>query len=224
MTGEASTAEVRGWKGRVLAHLRSGQVSKIVYGSIIGLALVLTLEAHPSTSGVAIGSLVATGLAVGLAELYSEVIGSHTKKGLGEEHAPIAEVVEETAAVIIGVAFPAVFFVGSAIGLWELDTAFQLAKWTGLGLIAGLRLPRRPALGSQRPARPAPGQRGGHHRGAADRVQGGPALTSARAQRRPRCSTSMPSADSTTSSIATSVPRASRSGPETLIGIAFWRT
>ncbi len=137
MTGEASTAAVRGWKGRVLAHLRSGQVSKIVYGSIIGLALVLTLEAHPSTPGVAIGSLVATGLAVGLAELYSEVIGSHTKKGLGEEHAPIAEVVEETAAVIIGVAFPAVFFIGSAIGLWELDTAFQLAKWTGLGLIAG---------------------------------------------------------------------------------------
>jgi len=121
----------------VLAHLRSGQVSKIVYGSIIGLALVLTLEAHPSTPGVVIGSLVATGFAVGLAELYSEVIGAHTKKGLGEEHAATAEVVEETAAVIIGVSFPAVFFVGSAIGLWELDTAFQLAKWTGLGLIAG---------------------------------------------------------------------------------------
>ena len=137
MTGEASTSEVRGWRGRVLSHLRSGQVSKIVYGSIIGLALVLTQEAHPTSSGVVIGSLVATGFAVGLAELYSEVIGSHTKKGLGEEHAATAEIVEETAAVIIGVSFPAVFFIGSAVGLWGLDTSFQLAKWTGLGLIAG---------------------------------------------------------------------------------------
>jgi hypothetical protein len=121
----------------VLAHLRSGQVSKIVYGSIIGLALVLTLEAHPTGPGTVIGSLVATGLAVGLAELYSEVIGASTQKSLGEKHAPTSEVVEETAAVIIGVSFPAIFFIASAIGLCELGTAFELAKWTGLGLIAG---------------------------------------------------------------------------------------
>ena len=136
MAGETST-ERSGLKGRILSHLRSGQVSKIVYGSIIGLALVLTLEAHPTGPGTVIGSLVATGFAVGLAELYSEVIGARTQAGLGEEHAPTAEIVEETGAVIVGVSFPAIFFVLSALGLWELDTAFELAKWTGLGLIAG---------------------------------------------------------------------------------------
>jgi hypothetical protein len=34
-----------------------------------------------------------------------------------------------------GVAFPAVFFLLSALGLLEVDTAFRVAKWTGLGLI-----------------------------------------------------------------------------------------
>ena len=36
----------------------------------------------------------------------------------------------------IGVAFPVVFFFLAAVGAMELDDAFQIAKWTGLGLIA----------------------------------------------------------------------------------------
>jgi hypothetical protein len=137
MAGETPTAELSWWKGRVLSHLRSGQVSKVVYGSIIGLALVLTLEAHPPATGVIVGTLVATGFAVSLAEFYSEVIGARTQASLGEEHEPMTEVVEDTIAVTLGVAFPAVFFVLSALGLYDLDLAFALAKWTGLGLIAG---------------------------------------------------------------------------------------
>ena len=31
----------------VLAHLRSGGVSRVVYGAIIGLALIVTLQLHP---------------------------------------------------------------------------------------------------------------------------------------------------------------------------------
>ena len=54
----------------------------------------------------------------------SEIIGARTQASLGEEHAPTSEVVEETVFVIIGVSFPAVFFIGSALGLWELDTAW----------------------------------------------------------------------------------------------------
>ena len=40
------------------------------------------------------------------------------------------------AAVIVGASFPAVFFLLSAAGLFKLDTAFTIAKWSGLGLIA----------------------------------------------------------------------------------------
>ena len=35
-----------------------------------------------------------------------------------------------------GVAFPAVFFVLAGLGTFEPDTAFAIAKWSGLGLIA----------------------------------------------------------------------------------------
>lgn len=122
---------------RLRTHLRSGHVSKVVYGSIIGLALVLTLEAHPPGVGVTIGSLVASGVAVAFAELYSEWVGGRTRASLGGEPEPMREVVTDTVAVGLGVAFPSVFFLASVLTPIDYDTAFGLAKWTGLGLIAG---------------------------------------------------------------------------------------
>jgi hypothetical protein len=38
-------------------------------------------------------------------------------------------------AVALGIAFPAAFFAVAAIGAIETDTAFAIAKWSGLGLI-----------------------------------------------------------------------------------------
>jgi hypothetical protein len=122
---------------RVVSHLRSGHVSRTVYGSIIGLALVLTLQAHPTTIVVVIGTLLATAVAVSLAELYSELLGARAQRSLGEEADTLPVIVEEAAAVAFGVAFPSVFFVVAALGLFELETAFTVAIWSGLGLIAG---------------------------------------------------------------------------------------
>jgi len=122
---------------RVVSHLRSGHVSRTVYGSIIGLALVLTLEAHPTTLGVVVGTLLATAIAVSLAELYSELLGARAQRSLGEEAEPLTAIAEDSAAVAFGVAFPSVFFVAAALGLFEIETAFTVAKWSGLGLIAG---------------------------------------------------------------------------------------
>ena len=107
----------------------------MIYGAIIGLALVVALEAHPPTAWVVAGSLVITALAVGLAELYSELIGvqARTRSRPGKAH--LAELGTEVTAVAFGVAFPAVFFALAGLGALELDTAFGLAKWLGLGLI-----------------------------------------------------------------------------------------
>ena len=124
-------------RSRLGSHLRSGQVSRVVYGSIIGLALILTLKAHPPGVGTIVGTLLATALAVALAEIYSEVLGARALGALGETTEPIATIVGDTAAVAFGIAFPSVFFLAVPSGLIDLDTAFSLAKWTGLGLIAG---------------------------------------------------------------------------------------
>jgi hypothetical protein len=126
-----------GWRARLAAHLRSGQVSRVVYGSIIGLALVLTLEAHPTTTGVVIGTLLATAVAVALAELYSEVLGARARRSMGGHHEPTRVIVLDCVAVAFGISFPATFFLVAATGLVEQETAFVLAKWTGLGLIGG---------------------------------------------------------------------------------------
>jgi hypothetical protein len=45
------------------------------------------------------------------------------------------EIATDVVAVAFGISFPAVFFLLSAAGAMEVGTAFELAKWSGLGLI-----------------------------------------------------------------------------------------
>ena len=117
------------------AHLGTHQVARVIYGAIIGLALVVALEHNPPPAGAVIATLVGTAVAVGLAELYSDVIGFEVRARRRIPHEHLADLVEGVVAAAFGVAFPAVFFVLAAVGAMELDTAFELAKWTGLGLI-----------------------------------------------------------------------------------------
>jgi hypothetical protein len=120
---------------RIEAHLGSRDVARVIYGAIIGLALVLALEVHPPTAAVAASTLVATAVAVGLAELYSEIVGAEarTRHAVRRDH--LRELAGDALAVVAGAGFPAVFFVLAAVGVLELDAAFTIAKWTGFGLI-----------------------------------------------------------------------------------------
>jgi hypothetical protein len=118
----------------ITAHLSSDQVSEVVYGTVIGLALVVALEAHPPSAGATAATIVSTAIAVGLAELYSELVGERVHGAT--DHAPRGTLVADVGAVVAGAAFPAIFFVLAAADVLELDTAFAIAKWSGLGLIA----------------------------------------------------------------------------------------
>jgi hypothetical protein len=102
--------------------------ARVVYGAIVGLAVVVALQAHPPAPGVIAATLVATAIAVALAELYSELITVRETS---------ARSLREALAVSVGAAFPAVFFVLEAAGAIGEDTAFVLAKWTGVALIGG---------------------------------------------------------------------------------------
>jgi VIT1/CCC1 family predicted Fe2+/Mn2+ transporter len=119
----------------IKAHLGSRQVARVVYGAIIGLALIVALEKHPPAAGTMIASLMGTAVAVGLAELYAEIVGIETSERHRIRRDQLGELRDDSLAVGFGVAFPAVFFVLAAAGAMEIDTAFDLAKWTGLGLI-----------------------------------------------------------------------------------------
>jgi hypothetical protein len=123
-------------RGAVAAHPGSRQVSRLIYGAIIGLALVVSLQDHPPKPGVMVGTILATAVAVGLAELYSEVIGARIRSRRHPDGERLRHIVDDVGAVAFGVGFPAAFFVLAATGAIGVGTAFAVAKWSGLGLIA----------------------------------------------------------------------------------------
>ena len=133
--GAGTSAGRSGIVRAVEAHLGSRDVARVIYGAIIGLALVVALQEHPPAPGQMVGALVASAVAVGLAEVYSEFVGAeaHTQRHL--RRAEVRTLLLQAAAVTLGAAFPAVFFLLAALDVVTLDTAFDLAKWTGLGLI-----------------------------------------------------------------------------------------
>jgi hypothetical protein len=120
---------------RIKAHLGTGQVGRVIYGAIIGMSVVVVLDAHPPAPGSVVASLVATALAVCLAELYSDVVATEhrTRRRIRREH--LREIASDAGAVAFGVVFPSVFFILAAVDVIEDHTAFTAAKWSGVGLI-----------------------------------------------------------------------------------------
>jgi hypothetical protein len=117
------------------SHLGSPQVARVIYGAIIGLALVVALEKHPPAAGFVAGSLLGTALAVALAEIYSDVVGTETRTGRRIRPDELRRAAADALAVAFGIGFPAVFFLLAAADAIEIDLAFTLAVWTGVALI-----------------------------------------------------------------------------------------
>ena len=116
-------------------HLESHDVARVVYGAIVGLAVVVALQEHPPAAGVVAVTLVGTALAVALAEIYSEVLGTELRTHRRVGRAARRPIERSAVAVAFGVAGPAAFFVLAALGAFATETAFTLAKWSGLALI-----------------------------------------------------------------------------------------
>ena len=116
-------------------HLASGEVARVLYGAIIALALIVAVEDHPPTAGETVGALVGTAVAVGLAELYAELVAAEARTRQPIHLERIKTFAADAAAVAFGAAVPAVYFILAAAGAIHLHTAFQIAKWSGLGLI-----------------------------------------------------------------------------------------
>jgi hypothetical protein len=81
-----------------------------------------------------IATLMGTGVAVGLAELYSETVGTEVRTRRRVDRTRFGEIAADVVAVAFGVSFPAAFFVLSAAGAMQIEIAFAAAKWSGLGL------------------------------------------------------------------------------------------
>src|SRR3954470_5007584 len=134
-SGPRSLSRAQRLRGRIEDHLGSSDVARTIYGAIVGLALILALEQHPPSAAATSTLVAATAIAVGLAELYSEVVSAEARTRRPVKLADVKHMLGEAAAVILGAGFPTIFFIVAAAGLIDLDMAFKLSKWTGLGLI-----------------------------------------------------------------------------------------
>jgi hypothetical protein len=119
----------------IASHLTSSGVARVLYGAVIGLALVVALEAHPPTAGQAAAAVLGAAVAVGLAEIYSELIGSEVRTRQPIGTAQLRAVAIHAVPVVFGAGFPAIFLVLAAAGALDLSLAFTLSKWVGLGLL-----------------------------------------------------------------------------------------
>jgi len=120
----------------VRSHLDSHHVSRVLYGAIIGLALIFGLEHHPPTAHETTVALLATAIAVSLAEIFSDVIGTETRTHRRVQRGELREILAGSLAVAVGVAFPIVYFELAAFGVLKLGTAFNVAEWSGIALTA----------------------------------------------------------------------------------------
>jgi hypothetical protein len=127
--------DVRPLRRAIEAHLGSHDVARVIYGSIIGLALVVALQSHPPSAAKMTSFLVGTAVAVGLAEVYSEFVGTEARTRRPVDRTQVRELLADAGAVTFGAGFPARFFGLAAAGAIDTDVAFSLAKWSGLGLI-----------------------------------------------------------------------------------------
>lgn len=120
----------------ITAQLGSRHATSVIYGATVGLALVVALQDHPPAAAVVAGTLAATAVAVALAEIYSDVVGSEVRRRrLGIGRRELARLTASAAATALGAGFPALFFVLAAGGILGTATAFEVAKWSGLGLL-----------------------------------------------------------------------------------------
>jgi hypothetical protein len=117
------------------SHLGSRDVAKIVYGSVVGLAVVVALEHHSGSPAQTVAAIAGTAIAVALAEAYSEFVGIETRERRHVGRSELPRLAAEAATVALGAGFPVVFFLLAAVDVLALPTAFSLAKWTGVGLM-----------------------------------------------------------------------------------------
>jgi hypothetical protein len=62
-----------GGRARLESHLGSRQVARVIYGAIIGLALIVALQGYPRSAGQMIGWLLGTAVAVAFGVAFPAV-------------------------------------------------------------------------------------------------------------------------------------------------------
>lgn len=134
------------WYHRLDGH----RAAKIVYGIIIVLVVIITLEDHPPAPLNATLSILGAAFAVALAEFYSDMVGQRIHKRDHLSWTERREVATSVGAVVIGALIPLPFFLIAGLGLITSLQAFLFAKWALIALLAAYGYAAAALSGSSR--------------------------------------------------------------------------
>lgn len=117
------------------ARLDGHRAAKVIYGTIIVLVVIVTLEDHPPGALAAIGSVLGAGVAVAIAEFYSELIGLriHEKRRLTRTE--IHGIATSVSAVLFGALLPLPVLLLALFDVFTVESALALDKWILVGLL-----------------------------------------------------------------------------------------
>jgi hypothetical protein len=106
-----------------------------VYGSVIVLAVIIALDETSIRPREAIASVIGAAIATLLAELYADYLGETIREARSPTHAERVRALSDASAGMIAAALPVVFFVLAAADVMSMESAFDAAIWTGVGVV-----------------------------------------------------------------------------------------
>ncbi len=116
-------------------EIRGERAAHAIYGLIVVLAVMIVEADTTITTRQAIGTIIGAATITALAELYADYIGATIR---ARRHLTKSERDVEFRNIAIGfmtALLPVGFFVLAALDVIELQTAFDAAIWTGVGLL-----------------------------------------------------------------------------------------
>lgn len=114
---------------------RGERAAHAIYALIIVLAVMVAEADTDISAREAIGSVIGAAVVTAMAELYADYIGATIG---GRRHLTKSERSFEVRNIIAGfltALLPVAYFILAAAGAMELETAFDAAIWTGVGLL-----------------------------------------------------------------------------------------
>jgi hypothetical protein len=121
-------------------HRTPERAARAVYGTIIALAVIATLEGGATPAGEIVIAVVGGVIAAQLAELYAAYLADTIRE---RRHPPMgrfrAAAVDSSAGTVAAL-LTVIPFVLAAAGAMKRETAFDVAFWAGLGVLGGYTL------------------------------------------------------------------------------------
>jgi hypothetical protein len=121
-------------------HRTAERAARAVYGTIIALAVIATLDGGGAAAGEVIAAVVGGVIAAQLAELYASYLADVIRRHRYPGPARVRDSTVDTAAGTVAALVPMVPFVLAELGAIDLDTAFEIAFWAGLGVLGAYTL------------------------------------------------------------------------------------